>query len=152
MNLQRTLNSLLLEPIQVQYDCYTYFRQDGLYACHDQYTVPLSQSIRKGVLYACHNQLGRMYCILVIINVSIQRVPRYELLLKDLLKHTPEVSTVGVYPNSCHSNPAHTSQEHPDYSTLKEALNFIQKVSFSKPFHNSIYTVGCTLESKEVPL
>ncbi|XP_064405676.1 intersectin-1-like [Halichondria panicea] len=39
----------------------------------------------------------------------IQRVPRYELLLKDLLKHTPE--------------------EHPDYSTLKEALNFVQKIA-----------------------
>lgn len=39
----------------------------------------------------------------------IQRVPRYELLLKDLLKHT--------------------DVDHPDYTTLKEALNFVQKIA-----------------------
>lgn len=39
----------------------------------------------------------------------IQRVPRYEMLLKDLFKHT--------------------SENHPDYTTLKEALNFMQKIA-----------------------
>ena len=60
----------------------------------------------------------------------IQRVPRYELLLKDLLKHTPVVcvSQCNHTLHYIHTPLLFLQKEFPDYVALKDALNLIQKV------------------------
>ncbi len=80
MDLQRTLNSLLLEPIQVSIVCVT------------MQTLPITN------VHIIHSSYVTMYLYMswvhvfyVYMHVYVQRVPRYELLLKDLLKHTNEV-------------------------------------------------------------
>lgn len=90
---QHTLGSQILAKISTQEKFKNWLQKTEMQCQHSQHS-------KNSTLNSTLNSL---------LLDPIQRVPRYKLLLEDLIKHTPE--------------------EHPDFYLLREALNIVQKTA-----------------------